>query len=281
MYITRLLVPVLTLFLLIPAHSVYAGFGLVLPEKSVVEDPEKRTLKLTIGSVEPFSDQGLPLERPQTFTALRYSGEQADRSEHLSVLEETTIYGARAWTTEIALPYPGVYHFIMQSKASWLPDKDKFVQYIAKVQVPVHSSSEGWDMPTGMSFEIIPLSRPFGLCAGMAFSGQVMTDGKPVAGAVVEVAHLANIGKTTSSSLSTHSTKQPPKPAESSYQASQLVKTNNEGIFIFVCPFPGWWAFAASNQGDPLQDPEGQLKPLEKKTIFWVYMENCTSRAKK
>lgn len=280
MYSIRLLLPLITLFLLIPA-SAYAGFGLVLPEKAVVEDLEKKSLKLTVGSLEPSSDQGLPLERPQTFTALRYSGEQADRSEHLSVLEEATINGARAWTTEIALPYPGVYHFIMQSKASWLPDKDKFVQYIAKVQVPVHGSSEGWDMPTGTSFEIVPLSRPFGLCAGMAFTGQVMTDGKPVAGTVIEAVHVAEFDKTAPLS-SSRSSKQPLKSvANSSYQASQLIKTNNEGIFIFVCPFPGWWAFAASAQGDPLQDPEGQLKPLEKKTIFWVYIAPCTSRVKK
>lgn len=76
-------------------------------------------------------------------------------------------------------PHAGAaYHFIMQSKAIWQPEENRFTQYTVKVQVPAHGSSTGWDMASGTGLEITPLSRPFGMCAGMSFTGQVMRDGQ-------------------------------------------------------------------------------------------------------
>ena len=172
----------LAMLLAAPAH---AGFGLVLPDSPIVDDPEKTSLNLVICAIDPATGAGIPIERPQVFTALRYSGDNMDRSEHLSVLDEVVAYGARAWTTNISLPHPGVYQLVMQTKAGWVPEQDKFVQYVTKVQIPAYGSAEGWDKPANISFEISPLSRPFGLCSGMAFSGQALFDGTPIPGASI------------------------------------------------------------------------------------------------
>ena len=177
----------LAMLLAAPAH---AGFGLVLPDSPIVDDPEKTSLNLVICAIDPATGAGIPIERPQVFTALRYSGDNMDRSEHLSVLDEVVAYGARAWTTNISLPHPGVYQLVMQTKAGWVPEQDKFVQYVTKVQIPAYGSAEGWDKPANISFEISPLSRPFGLCSGMAFSGQALFDGTPIPGALIDVARL-------------------------------------------------------------------------------------------
>ena len=104
----------LAMLLAAPAH---AGFGLVLPDSPIVDDPEKTSLNLVICAIDPATGAGIPIERPQVFTALRYSGDNMDRSEHLSVLDEVVAYGARAWTTNISLPHPGVYQLVMQTKA--------------------------------------------------------------------------------------------------------------------------------------------------------------------
>ena len=90
----------LAILLASPAH---AGFGLVLPDSPIVDDPEKTSLNLVICAIDPATGAGIPIERPQVFTALRYSGDNMDRSEHLSVLDEVVAYGARAWTTNISL----------------------------------------------------------------------------------------------------------------------------------------------------------------------------------
>ena len=85
----------LAMLLAAPAH---AGFGLVLPDSPIVDDPEKTSLNLVICAIDPATGAGIPIERPQVFTALRYGGDNMDRSEHLSVLDEVVAYGI-AWTT--------------------------------------------------------------------------------------------------------------------------------------------------------------------------------------
>ena len=73
--------------------------------------------------------------------------------------------------------------------------------------------------------------------------------------------------------------KQPTPQPISAFGATQQVKADGQGVFTFVCPLPGWWAFSTSMAGDPLQDPEGKQKPLEIKTILWVYMNDCPKTA--
>lgn len=274
--------------LAIPAH---AGLGLLLPDRPVVDDPEKNSVDIVVGAVEPSTGQGIPIERPQAFTALHSTGEETERSDHLSVLGEINAFGARAWRTSITLPRPGAYHFMVQSKCGWVPEQDKFIQYFATVQIPAYGSSEGWDKPAGLSFEIVPLSRPFGLCTGMAFTGQAIFDGKPLPGVVIDAARLdpalspdirepedpnaPPAEQPPAKEKARKPEKQPTPRPISAFGDVQQVKTDSQGIFTFVCPLPGWWAFTASMAGDSLQDPEGKQKPLEIKTIFWVYLNDC------
>lgn len=251
-----------------------ARFGLIMPDSSVVVQPDKKDLTLTLSLLDPYLGKAIPLEPLQTFSALRYKGDTIDRSEHLSVLEETPAYGSTGWTTRIALPHDGVYHFIMQTKATWLPEQEEFVQHVAKVQVPVRATPEdmqdGWDKPAGLPFEIVPQSRPFGLCVGMLFTGQVLLDGKPVPGALMEATRL------------NPELKEGRRIPATPYHAVQMFKANEQGVFSFVCPTPGWWAFATSVTGDPLQSPDGKgLMPLETKTVFWVYMDTCKDKIAK
>lgn len=270
-----------------PAH---AGLGLILPDRPAVDDPEKNTVDIVVGAVEPSTGRGIPIERPQALTVLHSAGEETERSDHLSVLEEVNAFGARAWKTAIALPRPGAYHLITQSKTGWVPEQDKFVQYLATVQIPAYGSAEGWDKPAGLGFEIVPLSRPFGLCTGMAFTGQALADGKPLPGVVIEAARLdptvkpdirepedpnAPPAEPTAKEKAKKPEKQPTPQPISAFGDVQQVKADSQGVFTFVCPLPGWWAFTASRAGDSLQDPEGKQKPLEIKTIFWVYMHDC------
>lgn len=258
---------ILSLLLLVayPAQAVL--FGLVQPDAPVVEDPEPQALTVTLGLVNPFAARGTALERPQVFTALRHADGNVERSEHLSVLEESQALGAPAWSARIALPQAGVYQFIMETKPVWMPEQDRFVQHFAKVQVPVRGSWEGWDKPSGDRFEILPLTRPFGLCTGMNFRGQVLLNGKPLPGAVIEAARLNDPVKSDSVRV-----------APSFYHEVQVLKAGENGLFDFTCPQPGWWVFAALSSGDPLQDPDGQLKPLEIRAEFWVWMDPCKDR---
>ncbi len=284
------------------ASPVPTNFALILPEKAVVDevpqsalnftldmlrpflDPDfprdHPTLALAMSTLEPFSGQALPMQPPQSFTALHFRGEEAQRMEHLALVEEVMIYDQPGYRAVVPLPEAGAHHFVLQTKATWQPEADRFVQHVSKVQVAALGSAEGWDRPAGLPFEIVPLSRPFGLCAGMSFTGQVVREGKPVPGARVEIAWLNSAVKPDMRPLpAAGQSPAPPKnrrsPRPAPYRATQELRADSQGVFTFACPRAGWWVFAASDAGDPLQDPEGQQKPLEIRTDFWVCFEPC------
>lgn len=125
------------------------------------------------------------------------------------------------------------------------------------------------------------------MCAGMSFTGQVMRDGKPVAGALLEAARLDPSAKIDAPPLPEDgkdargkNRSKPPVPL-SSFQPVQELKADSQGIFTFACPTPGWWVFASDVESDPLKDPEGNLKPLRCKAEFWLYLDDCSSSGKK
>ena len=128
----------------------------------------------------------------------------------------------------------------------------------------------------------------------MAFSGQALFDGKPIPGALIDVARLdpaikPNVAQPEDPNAPPQDDKAQPKAKKqdkqptpqpiSAFGDTQQVKADSQGVFTFSCPLPGWWAFSTSMAGDPLQDPEGKQKPLEIKTIFWVYMNDCSKTA--
>ena len=116
----------------------------------------------------------------------------------------------------------------------------------------------------------------------MAFSGQALFDGTPIPGALIDVARLdpaikPNVAQPEDPNAPPQDDKAQPRPKSRISQPTPQPnfrlrrhaagQSRQPGVFTFVCPLPGWWAFSTSMAGDPLQDPEGKQKPLEIKTI--------------
>lgn len=286
------------------SQSAWADFALILPDRISVDEqwksPQKKSVKtppsmvLTIHliTLEPFTGKASALHLPQSFTALRFHDETNDRTEHLSILKEIMLYGEQGYQAEVALPVPGVYHFILQTKAIWQADRDRFIQHVSKLQIPAFGSSEGWDKAADLPFEIVPMTRPSGLYAGMSFTGQVLYEGKPVPNAMIEASWLNTAIKADihpmptpeemarfASQASPATKKQHLVASPLPWQAVQEIKADSQGIFTFTCPQSGWWVFATTRpSNNPLQDPSGKLKELDIKTAFWVFFEQSKKR---
>ena len=84
---------------------------------------------------------------------------------------------------------------MVDPKPYWEPAEDKFIVHYTKVIVPAYGDEDGWDKPAGVKTEIVPLTRPFANYAGNTFRGQLLVDGKPAAGADVEVEYFNRDGK--------------------------------------------------------------------------------------
>lgn len=249
-----LIVPLLLIACLLLATKAKAHFGMVIPQDSIITQ-EKRSTRLALSFSHPFENIGMKLELPKKF----YVTANQKTTDLLKTLTPATVMDHNSWETEFTFTRPGVYTFIMEPKPYWEPAEDLSIIHYTKTVVPAFGDDVGWDRPAGLPTEIVPLLRPFGNYQGNSFVGQVLVAGKPAAGAEVEVEFYNR-----SDSLQ----------SPSDYHITQLVKADNNGIFSFTCPLPGWWGFAALSEADyTLKDPEGNEKGVELGAVIWVYFD--------
>jgi len=197
----------------------------------------------------------MDMVRPAQF----YVIQDGTKIDLLHSLREAIVMDHKSWRSDFTFKRPGVYHFVMEPTPYWEPSEDLSIIHYTKVIVLAFGADEGWDKAVGLATEIVPLLRPFGNYAGNTFVGQVLVDGKAMAGAEVEVA-LYNQGQKFT--------------AANDYHITQVIKADSNGVFTFSCPQPGWWGFAALSEADyTLKNPQGEEKGVELGAVLWIYMD--------
>ncbi len=243
------------------------------PASAPADQKIDEEVDVLITMMRPFQYEGLVMDMPQMFAVLRYDSAtpvkdglaQPERRDLLGDLEEIRYLNQKAWGANVALTQPGLYQFIIEGRPWWDAAHGRFLQHYVKTTLPVYGVERGWSLPAGLRFEIVPLSRPFGLTAPAMFSGVALMDGKPLAAASVRMARI-NTEK---------------RSVPTSWHEDIAARTNNKGEFAFVLNQPGWWVCMASIPGDPLKGPDGQPKPLQLGTLFWLYVDSLSSEARK
>jgi len=234
----------------------WGHFGMIIPSNDVVGEDDKKEIGLLIQFTHPF--EGGPImqmDRPEKFGVV-----VGDKVQNLmDTLKERKIDGKSTWEANFRVTRPADYIFFTVPKPYWEPAEDKFIVHATKVIVDALGAEEGWDTPiakaAGLPAEIVPLTRPYSLYAGNIFTGQVQRDGKPVAGADVEVEFWGK-GKTK---------------APTDAHVTQVVKTDDNGYFSFVMPKAGWWGFAALMESEKPLQHDGKDKKVEVGAVLWVH----------
>lgn len=240
------------LFLLVSLGTAQAHFGMIIPSKSTVATSKDAEIGLSLKFWHPFANTGMDLEKPKSFQVFS----DGNASDLLPSLKEVKEQGHMTWQGTYAVKKPGLYAFVMEPTPYFEKEEDCFIVHLTKVYVDAFGDDEGWDAPLGLKTEIVPLSRPGALYAGNGFRGQVLTNGKPVSGAEVEVewypgSQLRGVA-----------------PAES--MITQTVKADEEGTFVFAAPQAGWWGFAALQDADYTLKHEDAEKKVELGAVMWV-----------
>ncbi len=236
------------------AGNAFAHFGMVIPSESIVT-PEKKNITVDVSFSHPFEMIGMDMVKPKQFQMIS-GGEKTDL---LPELKESKVMDHKAWQEKLDIKRPGVYTFVMEPTPYWEPAEDLSIIHYTKTIIAAFGDDQGWDEPVGIETEIVPLTRPFGNYAGNSFSGQVLLKGKPVPGAEVEVELYNKDNKFA---------------APSDYHVTQLVKADENGVFTFACPQPGWWGFAALNEADyKIKDPDGNEKGVEIGAVLWIHLD--------
>lgn len=233
------------------ASTALAHFGVVMPSANVVEDESKAKLQITYKFTHPFEQMMMNMAKPRE-AGVFVNGKKTDLMASLKELKD----GQNSyWQGEFDAKEPAMYVFYADPQGYFEPSEEKFIRHITKSVVNAYGYGDGWSEPVGLKAEIVPLTRPYALYAGMSFSGRVLYKGKPAKNTVVEV-ELMNEGKKLSAPSEDHVTLE--------------VRTNELGEFSFTMPRAGWWGFSAILEDDEKMKKDDKDYPVELGAVIWV-----------
>lgn len=250
---TSALAAVLAAAPLLTAAPAAAHFQTLIPSAEIVEPAGGGKLTFDLTFTHPMEwGPVMEMAAPKQFGVLA-NGEKKDLKASLKPVKKE---GKTAYQAAYAITRPGDHIFYVEPAPYWEPAEQKMIIHYTKVVVDGFGSGEGWDELVGLSVEIEPLVRPYGLWSGSLFRGVVKKNGKPVPYAEIEVEYYNEGGKLA-------------VPADAF--ATQVIKADGQGVFSYAMPRAGWWGFAALVDGDAkLKNPEGKPVDVELGGLIWV-----------
>ncbi|MDO3376619.1 DUF4198 domain-containing protein [Geoalkalibacter halelectricus] len=166
-------------------------------------------------------------------------------------------YGARRMGDHVLVLKPAPY---------FEANEDTYIQQITKLIVNVAGMPTDWNANLGLKAEIVPLSKPYALWTGSTFSGVVMSQGKPVPFAELEIEYLNHDIDIAKNAMGKRRVEAP----QDSFVTLSLI-TDANGTFTFGLPKSGWWGFAAVGVGP---DEEYRGKELSQDAVIWVQVRD-------
>jgi len=186
------------------------------------------------------------------------------RTDLLDTLNPITFEGvsnkAAAYEARIPIKRVGDYILTVVPAPYYEESEDTYIQQVTKSFVNRGGVPSSWNEPIGLETEIVPLNKPTNILAGSTFTGQVLSKGKPVANAEVEVEFMAAVPDMKSD-------KAGPPTASPTPGGAVVAITDANGMFTFGIPKAGFWGFAALGTG-PKTEFNG--KTLSQDAVIWV-----------
>jgi cobalt/nickel transport protein len=233
-----------------------AHYNMLLPAAASARKGEVVSFVYQWG--HPFEHQLFEAPAPQALTVLAPDGKTTDLGR---TLEKVTLAGSEGkkvggYRFHFTPEQRGDYVFVLATPPIWMAEEEEFFQDTVKVVLHVQAQ-KAWDA-AGDGFELIPLTRPYGLQPGMVFQAQARRGGKPVAGSLVEVERY-NVT--------------PPKELPPDEQITRSARTDPNGVVTATLTEPGWWCLTAGQDGGT-REHDGKSYPLRVRATHWVWVDN-------
>ncbi|RXJ56197.1 DUF4198 domain-containing protein [Candidatus Marinarcus aquaticus] len=231
------------LFVLSVMIGAQAHFLTFLPNNDNIQKMNQSKVQFDISFIHPFEQTGMTMEKPELFY-----------NKIKLPLTQTSKFDHKSWKGSYEIKTPGVYQFYVQPQPYFEPAEEKFIVHVPKLIISSFGLEDGWDEPVGLKYEIVPMTKPFGLYAGNLFQGKVLHNGKPASNVEVEVELYNEFGL----------------KAPTDAHITQVVKTDENGVFSFTMNHKGWWGFAALIEEGSLKHSDGKEYPIENGALIWV-----------
>jgi cobalt/nickel transport protein len=252
-----------------PAH-----YHILFPDRAAIDRDGTVTFTLFFG--HPFEHQLFDFQRPKTIVTRSPDGRSSEltgKTEKIQAGDRDHVpVTAYRWTYSPALR--GDHVVLVRCEPQWLQEDSTFLEDTVKVILHVQTQN-GWDSIVGDGFELVPLTRPYGLRPGMVFQVRIRdgasppaliqrpptfpgSEPRPAAGVLVEVERY-NVT--------------PPKQLPPDEHITRSVKTDPNGVATFTLPEPGWWAITASRDGGTRMRG-GKSYPVKIRSTLWVPVDD-------
>jgi cobalt/nickel transport protein len=244
------------------ATPALAHFNMLFPQTASAKKGEAVTFLYQWG--HPFEHQLFDSQRPESLTVAAPDGRRTDL---LSTLEKTTVPGGEgkivtAYRFQFAPEARGDYLFVLKTPPIWMEEEGEFFQDTVKVVLHVQAQ-KGWDASAGADFEVVPLTRPYGLQAGMVFQAQVESRASEAQSAVAHLARPVEIE---------YYNPQPPKELPPEEHVTRTVRPDKNGVVTGTLTDAGWWCLTAARSGRA-RAHDGKERPVLERTTLWVYVD--------
>ena len=139
-----------------------------------------------------------------------------------------------------------------------MEEEQVFFQDTVKVVLHVQAQ-KGWDAVAEGPWQLMPLTRPYGLQPGMAFQaavyqGRLAGQARRAGNLLVEIERYNAV---------------PPQKLPPDEQITHTAKTDPNGVVTCTLTEPGWWCITAQRDGGN-RDHEGKPYPVRERTTLWV-----------
>lgn len=222
------------------------------------------TLDMKLVFTHPF-DAGHTMEMgtPTDFMVL-HKGKTTDLIGNLKPITWKSLTNSgSAYEASHKLRGMGDWVFALTPSPYLEKSEDIYIQQITKMVVNVGGAPTDWDAELGLPTEIVPLDKPYAIWTGSTFRGIVVSKGKPVPFAEVEVEYMNHDPIMDKNAFSEAANAEAPQDSF----VTMGIKANAFGEFVFGIPKAGWWGFCALGVG-PVKEYEG--KELSQDAVIWV-----------
>jgi uncharacterized GH25 family protein len=258
----RALVCVLMAWLGLFAGTAAAHFNMLLPQTASAKKGEALTITYQWG--HPFEHQLFDAPQPQSLIVLSPDGKRAELTDKL---EKTTRKAGSKDVTAYQLRFTpqqrGDYVFVLRTPPIWMAEDGEFLQDTVKMVLHVQAQ-KGWDAAAG-DFELVPLTRPYGLRPGMVFQVEAaLRQGQE---------RTADAGQRMMVEIERYNAA-PPRKLPPDEHITRTVRLDANGVATTTLTEPGWWCLTVGRQ-QGTRRREGKSYPLRQRTTFWVFVDEA------
>jgi cobalt/nickel transport protein len=239
------------------AGLAWGHFNMLFPERPALKRGEPVTLLYQWG--HPFEHQLFDAPVPDALKVFGPDGTITDLVRGVEKMEQPVAEGksAIAFRCGFTPKLRGDYVFVLHTPPIWMEEDQEFLEDLVKVIVHVQVQ-KGWDRVTGEAFELVPLTRPYGLEPGIVFQIQALADGMALAASRVEVEHYNAA---------------PPRQLPPDEQITRVVKTDPSGVATCTLTEPGWWCLAVQREHGQ-HERGGKSYLIRQRAALWVFVDD-------